>query len=280
MLNFHLSKSRLLTGLLVYLMVVQLANQPDMMFDDTSPAPGFLKAVFPCLRKGTRTNSMAWVKLVDDAGRTCGHAVLQARLVAMLGGEVGLSCGLAGARAFSVAAQPELLLSPHHSGHPDTLSIAAAAPPTASPSTQQQVQGFLGPPSAMSSAPIVEEFVTLSINQQAPPEPEPLPLPPVTTTMHVVRMEATGVPKQPSTSAGFLHVTAVQVYDELLNAALKATGCGPKRLVVEGPWLWLLGEFRMAYGVRDHYARLRWVLGLRLWAGDGLWGSALVPGLG
>jgi len=69
----------------------QIANQGDLMFD-TPPSNGFLKTIFPCLRKGSggHQGSMAWVKLVDDDGRVAGHAVLSARIsMAILGGQVG-----------------------------------------------------------------------------------------------------------------------------------------------------------------------------------------------
>ena len=68
----------------------QIANQGEHMFD-TAPSPGFLKSIFPCLRKGTPQagGSMAWVKLVDSEGRVAGHAVLSSRIsMALLGGEV------------------------------------------------------------------------------------------------------------------------------------------------------------------------------------------------
>ena len=59
------------------------------MFADDSPPPGFFKCLFPCLRsKGGGQSRMAWIKLVDTGGRTCGHAVLSARMVSALGGEV------------------------------------------------------------------------------------------------------------------------------------------------------------------------------------------------
>ena len=63
------------------------------MFDEQhGGGGGFLKAIFPCLRKGAPAHggSMAWVKLVDSEGRVAGHAVLSARIsMALLGGEVG-----------------------------------------------------------------------------------------------------------------------------------------------------------------------------------------------
>lgn len=68
----------------------QIANQGEHLFD-TAPSPGFLKSIFPCLRKGTpqASGSMAWVKLVDSEGRVAGHAVLSSRIsMALLGGQV------------------------------------------------------------------------------------------------------------------------------------------------------------------------------------------------
>ena len=42
----------------------------------------------------------------------------------------------------------------------------------------------------------------------------------------------------------------------MLEAALEAQQCGPKRLQVTGAWQWLLTEFGETYGIRDTYARL------------------------
>lgn len=55
----------------------------------------------------------------------------------------------------------------------------------------------------------------------------------------------------------------MQVYDLSLDAALRAQGCGPRQLTVEGEWAWLLGAFSGTYGVRPTYttlAHLRWVV--------------------
>ena len=55
----------------------------------------------------------------------------------------------------------------------------------------------------------------------------------------------------------------MQIYDLMLEAALEAQQCGPKRLQLTGPWLWLLTEFGESYGIRDTYAKLahlRWVI--------------------
>ena len=74
----------------------QIANQGDTLFD-AAPSNGFLKSIFPCLRKGAggHQGSMAWVKLVDDEGRVTGHAVLSARIsMAMLGAQVGAVLGV------------------------------------------------------------------------------------------------------------------------------------------------------------------------------------------
>lgn len=58
------------------------------------------------------------------------------------------------------------------------------------------------------------------------------------------------------------HCTA-QIYDLMLEAALEAQQCGPKRLQLTGAWQWLLTEFGETYGIRDTYAKLahlRWVV--------------------
>lgn len=60
-----------------------------------------------------------------------------------------------------------------------------------------------------------------------------------------------------------LHQQALQIYDLMLEAALESQQCGPKRLQLTGPWLWLLTEFGETYGIRDTYAKLahlRWVI--------------------
>ena len=55
---------------------------------------------------------------------------------------------------------------------------------------------------------------------------------------------------------GLLRVTPAQVYDVALAAALRAQGCGPRRLAVTGEWAWLLGCLAASYGVRPSYAAL------------------------
>lgn len=55
----------------------------------------------------------------------------------------------------------------------------------------------------------------------------------------------------------------MQVYEELLFAALRRQGCGPRRLVLEGAWRWLLPQFAAAYGVRANQMSLsflKWVV--------------------
>ena len=60
-----------------------------------------------------------------------------------------------------------------------------------------------------------------------------------------------------------LQVSSLQVYDELLEAALRAVGCGPRNLALHGPWVWLLDRFCEAFAVGRNYARLsylKWVV--------------------
>lgn len=58
-------------------------------------------------------------------------------------------------------------------------------------------------------------------------------------------------------------VSSLQVYDELLESALRAVGAGPRNLALHGPWLWLLDRFCESYAVGRNYARLsylKWVV--------------------
>lgn len=60
-----------------------------------------------------------------------------------------------------------------------------------------------------------------------------------------------------------LQVSSLQVYDELLESALRAVGCGPRALALHGPWVWLLDRFCESYAVGRNYARLsylKWVV--------------------
>lgn len=54
-------------------------------------------------------------------------------------------------------------------------------------------------------------------------------------------------------------VSSLQVYDELLESALKAGGCGPRNLALHGPWVWLLDRFCDVYAVGRNYARLSYL---------------------
>ena len=54
-------------------------------------------------------------------------------------------------------------------------------------------------------------------------------------------------------------MSSLQVYDELLESALKAGGCGPRNLALHGPWVWLLDRFCDVYAVGRNYARLSYL---------------------
>ncbi|PSC72196.1 plant MNA5-17 [Micractinium conductrix] len=204
----------------------KIASQGDTSLFDTPPPSGFLKTIFPCLRKGGsgHQGSMAWVKLVDDEGRVAGHAVLSARIsMALLGG-----------------------------------------------------QGLMGPPSQRTAAPTQSEG-TISINESDFPVPPPIPrsplamVPPGTSPMPPAGAAAfpltpaTGGKAPATATGGYLQVSSLQVYDELLESALRAVGAGPRNLALHGPWLWLLDRFCESYAVGRNYARLsylKWVVRL------------------
>ncbi|GFR42334.1 hypothetical protein Agub_g3242 [Astrephomene gubernaculifera] len=66
-----------------------------------------------------------------------------------------------------------------------------------------------------------------------------------------------------SVNKNTLRTNACLAYDAALSAALSATGCNRHKLLVDGPWEWLLGNFASYFGVRSFYctlAHLRWVL--------------------
>ena len=65
----------------------KLAVTPDLLDD---PPGGFFKSLLPWARRGGGDSHMAWLKLVDEAGRTAGHAVLSARVATGLGEPQGL----------------------------------------------------------------------------------------------------------------------------------------------------------------------------------------------
>ena len=71
------------------------------------------------------------------------------------------------------------------------------------------------------------------------------------------RAAALSPPLSHRAAGGYIHITPLQVYDELLAAALSATGCGARALNLEGAWRWLLDEFGSTYGVRSHSAQVR-----------------------
>ncbi len=53
-----------------------------------------------------------------------------------------------------------------------------------------------------------------------------------------------------------LRTNACLAYDVTMAAALEATGCGRLKLLVEGPWEWLLVNFATYFGVRSFYCIL------------------------
>ncbi len=58
-----------------------------------------------------------------------------------------------------------------------------------------------------------------------------------------------------------LRTNACLAYDTALGAALAASGCCRTKLLVTGPWEWLLAQFAATFGVRHFYcllAHLRW----------------------
>ncbi len=69
----------------------------------------------------------------------------------------------------------------------------------------------------------------------------------------------------------------LQVYDLTLAAALAAQDCGPRRLMVTGEWLWLLGEFAATYGIRDSYTSLAHLLWIVRWVSFTLKSSTQHP---
>lgn len=60
-----------------------------------------------------------------------------------------------------------------------------------------------------------------------------------------------------------LRTNACLAYDTALAAALAASGCCRTKLLVTGPWEWLLAQFAATFGVRHFYcllAHLRWAV--------------------
>ena len=86
--------------------------------------------------------------------------------------------------------------------------------------------------------------------------PRASPMPPALTP-------ATGGKAPATATGGYLQVSSLQVYDEVLESALRAVGCGPRNLALQGPWVWLLDRFCEVYAVGRNYARLsylKWVV--------------------
>lgn len=67
---------------------------------------------------------------------------------------------------------------------------------------------------------------------------------------------ATDGPGVEAVNKNTLRTNACLAYDATLAAALEATGCGRHKLLVEGPWEWLLSNFASYFGVRSFYCIL------------------------
>ncbi|KAL6780540.1 CGL46 [Auxenochlorella protothecoides x Auxenochlorella symbiontica] len=240
--ELHAGRALLATG------TVQLAELQDLAArqDVFAPAPapggaGFLKSLFPCLRhRGGGQASMAWVKLVDEAGRTAGHAVLSPRIVTPVGPR-GLEGPMGPPRGAGVKPAPR---RPEAGEGPGGRVVRHKAPPARRPR----------------SPPV---WPLAGVRREAEPH-------------GLARVDTRGADLPPPNcnngggagtnggGVGYLQATALQAYDELLRAALGAQGCGRRNLTPEGPWRWLLAEFASAYGVRPQYAALsylKWVVG-------------------
>ncbi|KAK9805114.1 hypothetical protein WJX73_010312 [Symbiochloris irregularis] len=64
-------------------------------------------------------------------------------------------------------------------------------------------------------------------------------------------------------NSGQQQISAWQVYDLTLMAAINALDCGPRKLEPLGEWKWLLAQFASAHGIRPSYAvltHMRWVM--------------------
>ncbi|GMH43665.1 hypothetical protein BSKO_11587 [Bryopsis sp. KO-2023] len=70
-------------------------------------------------------------------------------------------------------------------------------------------------------------------------------------------------PVEVTTPTPNVRVSPYMLYECLLNTAMKVGSCGSSKLVLEGPWKWLLEEFAQLYKIRSGYtllAHLKWVL--------------------
>ncbi|DBB16594.1 TPA: hypothetical protein ACH3X3_014851 [Trebouxia sp. C0006] len=93
-----------------------------------------------------------------------------------------------------------------------------------------------------------------------PPQQSYLPSPAYLPPLEHTRDLAVGVVSQ---AKGYQQTTSWQVYDVVLDAALRAQKCGPRQLQVQDEWEWLLSEFASFYGIRQTYtvlAHLRWAI--------------------
>jgi hypothetical protein len=52
----------------------------------------------------------------------------------------------------------------------------------------------------------------------------------------------------------------------VLDVAMRVQKFQRRNLRLQGSWLWLLGEFASCYGVSESYTKLRYVMGLLLFA--------------
>ena len=57
-------------------------------------------------------------------------------------------------------------------------------------------------------------------------------------------------------SSRTVRVSGCIAFDCALQAALRSEGCRRNRLLIEGPWRWLLERFATGYGVRSFYVLL------------------------
>ncbi|KAG1660531.1 hypothetical protein FOA52_003882 [Chlamydomonas sp. UWO 241] len=117
----------------------------------------------------------------------------------------------------------------------------------------------------------------------ASPLPSPLPLPAQAQTVAAARSGAAPGPAaawhevacgtaaavvgtrtsgQPG-ALGPLHISASGVMDAVLHAALKMAGCRANRLIIEGPWAWMVDKFASYFGVSEAFvllSHIKWIL--------------------
>lgn len=226
------------------------ALQHDSLDDEAPMAAGFLRNLMPAFGRrkdsqGQGTSSLTWVRLVDSDGVDAGHVVVAAKVVTA--SEASVSVG-------------------HHPSSPTFTSgtVATPPPPPSAPPPSTAAAAMLA-----AKSPQDEEDDSDREQRRGPRgrqrsdrhgEGGNIP-----SHHHVVRVDVrgAGVGGRAHTSGGYLHVNAQHVYDVLLEAALKAAGCGPASLTLAGPWSWLVQQHAERYGVRRQYAvlaHLRWVV--------------------